>query len=174
MKALRGWNQNISLKLESFGKGKPLGQMVKRAEQYLADDGFDKIFLIFDRDELTDTQLKNAVARTAIKNNYDRLFICISAPKFEIWLCAHYQTMRLACDDQKVTEVEENLGILKPPSAGKARSKRKHMPVDFPYDNLDTAIKNSNVTPLGQWNSQGSTSIPKVIDALDDWNSPTQ
>lgn len=171
LKALRGWNQNISLKVATFDPGKALGQMVERAERHLADDGFDKVFLIFDKDQLTDTQLKSAVARTELNKNSDRLFICISAPKFEIWLCAHYQTMRLACDDQRVTDVEKQLNILKPPSKGKPRSKRKHMPLDFPYEKLEIAIKNSTVSQLGQWNSQGSTSIPKVIDALDTWNA---
>lgn len=171
LKDMRRWSQSISLTVLPFDKGKPLSQMVRKAEDSLAEEGVDQVFLILDKDELTDAQLAEAARRANLKKNQGRLHVCISAPKFEIWLCAHFQPMKLACDDKKVTEVEEKLKILRDSSRGRARSKRKHMPLDFPYSELETAMKNSNVAELGNWNNQGSTSIPKVIEILDSLNS---
>lgn len=168
LKEVRGWANNISLTVQACGKTPLL--MAKQAEQSLTNDEYDYAFLVFDKDELTEKQIQDAVSRTRLKNYAGKMHVCVSAPKFEIWLCAHHQMMKQGCDDRKVTNVERKLDILQPPPKGKHTQRRKHMPSDFPYQDHEIAAKNTNVTEFGKWDSQGSTSIPKVIELLDTLN----
>lgn len=168
LKELRNWSKKIAVVVQPLREGPEY--MAERGENYLNAEGYDKVIVVFDKDEVPPEKIKSAVARSKKPKNRDRLFICISAPKFELWLCAHYQTMKQACDDRKVTEVEERLQILGAPRSAKQNHRRKHMSPDFPYGDFEIASKNTNVEEFGKWNSQGSTSIPKVIELLDNLN----
>jgi len=171
LKQERDWNKKVSVTVLALPESPD--KMAKSGERFLED--YDYVFIVTDFDQFTENQFDRA-RRTAgkkknKKSNQPRLFIVISYPKFDLWLCAHFKDMRSGCDDRKVTEVEKKLGILQSAPQSANKQSRKHMPDDFPYGDVDKASRNVNIPSYGYWDEQGSTNIPSMIKMIDSLNS---
>lgn len=161
MKALRNWERRISVKIDPYPKSPNI--MTDRATQLIDQQDSDIVILVFDWDNSPQSEVEYAI-RAGKKRQYSKkIYVAISYPKFDLWLCAHRQVMKQGCDASKVTEIEKKLAILEP----KGSQLRKHMPASFEYENFREAAKNTNSVGFGEWDLQGSTAIPAVIDLLD-------
>lgn len=166
----RDWNKGVAITVMPCVKSPD--KMALTGQSHLED--YEYVFSVTDVDEFTEQQFGKArgiaAKRSNTKNGKPRLFNVVSYPKFEIWLCAHFRDMRTGCDDKKVTEVEKELSILQPAPHTRSSQHRKHMPDDFPYAAIGEAVKRVIVSEFGYWDPQGSTSIPTMIDMIDELN----
>ena len=163
---IRGWKTSVSVTVTPCPEAPDI--MVRRAEKLYS--GYDLTFVVTDVDDFTQPQFEAARTIAARVKNYKKLKIVVTYPKFDLWLCAHYVPVKTNCDNAWVSKKEAELNILKPPRGANQQHRRKHVPEDFPFEDVDTATKNINLEDYGFWSSQGSTSIPRMISEIDALN----
>lgn len=162
----RGWNEGVAITITVESEAPDI--MVGKAEQLNTE--YDYVYVVTDVDDYTNAQFSNAFGKTQRKSNRNSLRLVVSNPKFELWLCAHYTLMKQGCDASYVTRKEEELRILESSRNSKQNHRRKHLASDFPIDDVDVAISNTNAVAFGIWNFIGATSIPSMIEEIDKLN----
>lgn len=169
---VREWKKSVSVTVAVCAEAPDI--MTSQAvDQY---NGYDLTFVVTDVDEFTRSQFETARSIARKEEHREKLKIVVTFPKFELWLCAHFTSVRSNCDDAWVTKKEAQLNILRSARGANQQHRRKHVPRDFPYEQVNVATKNVNETDYGSWNEQGSTSIPRMIEEIDLLNQgrPTQ
>lgn len=164
---VRNWKTSVSVTVYANPQSPDI--MVKQAVKQYGD--YDLTFVVTDVDKFSPTQFETARSLANRPGNRDKLKIVVTFPKFELWLIAHYEQVKSNCDDAWVTKREQKLEILKPPPGGSKRHRRKHVPKNFPFKDVDRATNNVNLGDYGYWNEQGSTSIPRMIEEIDKLNT---
>lgn len=164
---VRGWKNSVSITVQSCPE--PPNIMVSKAEKHYS--GYDLTFVVTDVDEFTPAQFNTARTIANRVKNRKKMRIVVTFPKFDLWLIAHHEPVKSNCDDAWVTKREQKLAILKPPPGGSKRNRRKHVPKNFPFEDVDLATNNVNLGDYGYWDEQGSTSIPRMIEEIDKLNT---
>ena len=163
----RGWSSGVAVTVKVQSEAPD--QMARRAVKWRRD--YDWVFVVTDVDEWTPQQFSKAQSLSERSNAGNQIKLVITNPKFDLWLCAHYRTMKAGCDDARVTQVEKELRILVNRRGRKDSQRRKHIPTDFPHGDFDEASQRVNEVEFGRINDQGSTSVPKMVRLIDGLNS---
>ena len=152
----------ISVKVQVI-EGDPL-TVFRKITAPKGDSGYDEVWIVVDHDGKNEER-KKFLRQCEEKNSKRQQIVgVVSVPCFEVWLIAHYEQVR---NYQNQMEARRHYREL----SGLPQEKQKHLPNNFPWENLAEACKRSRLSgvELPDLNTQGpcpSTTMPHLIRAL--------